>query len=98
MNLSHLAHAFIALLIQAALWSFVGPWGAAAAGVMFYFGREITQHEYMLKRIQRQKPDGGKPVRWHEGFWKGWSLDSTLDLLAPAIACGLAAYFGGSLF
>jgi len=30
-----------------------------------------------------------------EGVWRGWTLDSVLDVLLPALACGLLALMIG---
>jgi len=50
-----------------------------AAGVFFYLGREVAQHE--------RKERGTNPARGFM-FWR-WSLDAQLDLLFPVIAAVL---------
>jgi hypothetical protein len=47
-----------------------------AAGVFFYLGREVAQHE--------RKERGSHPAR---GFYVwNWSLDAVMDLLFPILA------------
>ena len=47
-----------------------------AAGVFFYLGREVAQHE--------RKERGDNPAR---GFFvQNWSLDAKMDLLFPILA------------
>ncbi|WP_275286923.1 hypothetical protein [Halomonas elongata] len=94
MNQSHLAHAIIAVLITVTIWAVMtrldlpaGEILGAAVAIALYLGREITQHEYKLG-IQRGWQWGQTlPVRWWEGLLRGWSKDSALDLIAPAVAC-----------
>lgn len=92
MNRTHLEHAIIALVIQLALWPLFGPWAAAAVACAVFLGREIAQHEYRLAIWRGWKWGGPKPVRWHEGLWRGWTRDSVFDLLAPLVVCLLAAW------
>jgi hypothetical protein len=92
MNRTHLEHAIIALVIQLALWPLFGPWASAAVACAVFLGREIAQHEYRLAVFRGWKWGGPKPVRWHEGFWRGWTPDSVLDVLSPLLACWLIAW------
>lgn len=73
-----LFHALLAVIIQLALLPFIGALGGAAAGVFYYFGREIAQHEYK----------GAKPQSWYYGIINHWTLDSTLDVIFPILATG----------
>ncbi|HSP30787.1 MAG TPA: hypothetical protein VLO13_02070 [Halomonas sp.] len=90
-NITHVEHIVIALIIQLALLTLVSARMAGAIAVALLFGREIAQHEYRLG-IQRGWEWGETlPVGMFEGIFRGWTLDSALDILLPALACGLAA-------
>ncbi|ABY90387.1 hypothetical protein HAPgp19 [Halomonas phage phiHAP-1] len=92
MNRTHLEHALIALLIQFALYPFIGLWAAGAIAVTLFLGREIAQNEYRLANQRGWHWGQVPPVRWHEGFWRGWTRDSVLDVLSPLLACWLIAW------
>lgn len=95
MNITHLEHVIIALIIQLALLPFVSARVAGVIPVAILLGREIAQHEYRLA-IQRGWEWGETlPVGMFEGVWRGWTLDSVLDVLLPALACGLLAFLIG---
>jgi hypothetical protein len=83
MNHTHLEHAIIALGIQCLLWPIVGRWIGGSLIVAVFLGREIAQHEYA----------GGGPnhVGDFYGLFHHWSLDSSLDVLSPAVACTVLA-------
>jgi len=94
MNRTHLEHAVFALLIMALVWLPAwalglagGEWIGAAAGVAFFLGREHAQHEYRLARHRGWHWGPTLPVRWWEGVVRGWSRDSALDCLTPALVC-----------
>lgn len=91
MNLSHLEHVVIALLVQFALLLFTRPWSAGAIAVAIFLGREIAQHEYKLGIRRGWEWGETLPVGLFEGVWRAWTLDSVLDVLMPALACALAA-------
>ncbi len=91
MNVTHLEHVVIALCIQLALLPFFTPRAAGAIAITLFLGREIAQHEYKLG-IQRGWEWGETlPVGMFEGVWRGWTLDSALDVLLPALVCILVA-------
>ncbi|MES3674399.1 hypothetical protein QC589_00430 [Halomonas elongata] len=86
-----IAHAVIAAIIQLLLGQFIGYAAAGAVAVAFYASREITQHEYKLG-IRRGWVWGEKlPIQPWEPLVKGWSRDSVLDVIAPAVACAVIA-------
>jgi len=85
------SHALVAVVIQLVLWPLVGLAGGGTAGVAFYLGREITQHEYKGGSWEKDLPPS-------YGFIHHWSLDSVLDMAAPVAACGAvyaAAWYAG---
>ncbi|WKD30244.1 hypothetical protein NDQ72_09980 [Halomonas sp. KG2] len=91
MNITHLEHVFIALLIQMALLPFANARVTGTIAVALLLGREIAQHEYRLA-VQRGWEWGQTlPVGIFEGVWRGWTLDSVLDVVLPALACTVAA-------
>jgi hypothetical protein len=90
-NITHLEHVFVALLIQIVLLPFANARVTGAIAVAILLGREIAQHEYRLG-IQRGWEWGETlPVGMFEGVWRGWTLDSVLDVLLPALACTIVA-------
>lgn len=93
MNKTQLEHALIALLIQLALWPFMGLWLAGALACALFLGRELAQNEYRLANRRGWLWGDTLPVRWHEGLWRGWTLDSVLDIAAPVVACACAAWW-----
>ncbi|MGP5016993.1 hypothetical protein ACTXPD_08225 [Vreelandella alkaliphila] len=91
MNITHLEHVFVALLIQVALLPFASARVTGAIAVALLLGREIAQHEYRLA-VQRGWEWGKTlPVGIFEGVWRGWTLDSVLDVVLPALACTVVA-------
>lgn len=83
------SHAVVAVAGQAALAPLIGPVGGGVAMVAFYASREYTQHEYKLA-IQRGWQWGDRlsaTVKPWEPLYRGWSIDSALDLAAPVAAC-----------
>lgn len=91
MNMTHLEHVFVALLIQIALLPVANARVTGAIAVAILLGREIAQHEYKLG-IQRGWEWGETlPIGMFEGVWRGWTLDSVLDVLFPALACTVVA-------
>lgn len=91
MNITHLEHVFVALLIQVALLPFANARVTGAIAVALLLGREIAQHEYRLA-VQRGWEWGQTlPVGIFEGVWRGWTLDSVLDVVLPALACTVVA-------
>ena len=91
MNITHLEHVIIALVIQISLLPLVSVRVAGSIAIALLLGREVAQHEYRLG-IQRGWEWGeALPVGMFEGVWGGWTLDSVLDVLLPALACGVLA-------
>ncbi|MCD6003296.1 MAG: hypothetical protein J7L56_10600 [Halomonas sp.] len=91
MNITHLEHVFVALLIQMALLPFANARVTGAIAVALLLGREIAQHEYRLA-VQRGWEWGQTlPVGIFEGVWRGWTLDSVLDVVLPALTCTVVA-------
>ncbi|KKO07639.1 hypothetical protein LCGC14_0055950 [marine sediment metagenome] len=89
LNITHLEHVIIALIIQGALLRLASASVAGSIAVALLMGREIAQHEYRLG-IQRGWEWGETlPVGMFEGVWRGWTLDSALDVVLPALACSL---------
>ncbi len=93
MNMSHLEHVLIGLGIQLllALLPRVTLWVSGALVVAVFLGREIAQHEYRLAVARGWEWGQTQPVGLFEGVYKGWHLDSILDVLAPALTCLLVA-------
>ena len=91
MNRSYIEHALIALLLQFALWPFVGMWVGGAVAVAIFLGREIAQNEYRVANSRGWVWGQVPPVNWYEGAWRGWTLKSVFDVLAPLAACVLIA-------
>lgn len=86
LNSTHAEHAAFALAYQVPTGLLTGDWWwAGAVPVAFFVAREHAQREY---QITKGGPVGG--LKWHEGFF-GWSKDSILDVVAPAVACVAAA-------
>ncbi|MCC5903924.1 MAG: hypothetical protein JJT87_18585 [Halomonas sp.] len=91
MNYTHLEHIFVALMIQFMLLPFVSAKVSGSIAIALLLGREIAQHEYKLG-VQRGWEWGETlPVGMFEGVWRGWTLDSALDVILPALACIMAA-------
>lgn len=91
MNITHFEHVTIALIIQLLLLPFVSARVGGTIAIAVFLGREIAQHEYRLG-IQRGWEWGETlPVGMFEGVWRGWTLDSVLDVLLPALACAVVA-------
>jgi len=93
-NKTHAEHAFIASAIQLALWPLLGLLAGGVVACAVFLGREIAQHEYRLALKRGWVYGRPKPVRWYEGTTTGWTVDSVLDVVAPAAAC-LAVYSAG---
>jgi hypothetical protein len=97
LNKTHAEHSVIAVVIQLCLWPAFGLWAAGSISIAVLLGREIAQHEYKLAIDLGWSWGEVKPVKWHEGIVKGWSNDSILDLIVPALVClfvvGLANIF-----
>ncbi|MDQ7735517.1 hypothetical protein QT231_22690 [Halomonas sp. SpR1] len=93
MNKSQLEHALIAVLIQIALFPFMGMWIAGSVAVALFLGREIAQNEYRVAHRRGWTWGQVPPVNWYEGAWRGWTIKSALDVLSPLAACLLVALF-----
>lgn len=91
MNITHLEHIIIALIIQLLLLPLTSARVAGSIAVALLLGREIAQHEYRLGTQRGWEWGETLPVGMLEGVWRGWTLDSALDVLLPAMACGTVA-------
>lgn len=91
MNRTHIEHTVIAAILQLLAWPAIGLVSGAALAIALLLGREIAQHEYKLALQRGWQWGQTKPVAWHEGFLRGWSRDSFLDVLIPATACAAIA-------
>jgi hypothetical protein len=80
-------HSAIALVLQAIIGLVTGDWWmGAAAGSLFFVGREHAQAEY--RNIEHHY--GGR--RANMPWWGGmdprvWNIKSLLDFILPSIAC-----------
>jgi hypothetical protein len=75
MILTALSHALITALCGLVGWYFGELGIGLAAGLAFYFGREVAQHERKTR---------GTAIRGL--FVWNWNLDAQLDMLFPIIA------------
>jgi len=91
MNRTHLEHALIALGVQLILWPMLGIVATGIVACAVFFGREVAQHEYKLGMDRGWVWGETLPVKWWEGIAKGWSRDSVLDVVTPALLCALLA-------
>lgn len=95
MNLTSLEHAAASIAIQSLIGLLTGNWWiGAAAGSLFFIGREHAQAEYRWIALFGSGSRHNLP--WWGGFdIKVWNhLDSWLDWLVPAVATmGVAYYF-----
>jgi hypothetical protein len=79
--ISWFAHAGITAVAGCVGLLFGNLYAGLAAGVFFYLGREVAQHE--------RKERGDNPLR---GFFvQNWSLDAKMDLLFPVGAAIILA-------
>ncbi|CBV44056.1 hypothetical protein [Halomonas elongata] len=90
-----LSHALIAIAIQLAVGQLIGYAAAGALAVAFYLGRELSQHEYKLGIRRGWEWGESLPVKPWEPIIRGWSRDSALDIIVPAIAVAALAYWLG---
>ena len=92
MNLSHLEHVVIALIIQGlfmgggyVLKRPYGAWFGACFVIALFLGREHAQREYKIG-------DPSQLVGYEAlAIWR-WSSDAQLDLLLPALAVFTVAW------
>lgn len=92
-NWEHVGFGLMIMIALSALLSLLRIEGAVLIGftaaVTWFLARECTQHEYKLGMERGWTWGETLPVRWWEGVARGWSRDSLIDWLAPAVACGL---------
>lgn len=94
MNISHLTHTIIALLLQTVFWGVSGNlWIGAAFAAGWFINRELTQAEY------RWISEFGKGKRenlpwWGQFDYRVWKTDAVLDALAPTLAVVALAQLG----
>ena len=85
MNKTHLEHTIGALIIQLVLWFPIGLVASTGVAIAIFVGREIAQHEYRIGINRGWIYGQNLPVKWYEGVTKGWTLDSVLDIVFPAV-------------
>ena len=78
MNQTNFEHAGYALLMQLALWPFVGAVAGGLFAVGFFLGREHSQREEIISPHDRSNPFPAFKI------WE-WSLDEKLDLIFPIL-------------
>ena len=86
MNRTNFEHAGYALLMQMALWPFVGPVAGGLFAIGFFLGREHSQREEIISPHNRDNPFPAFKI------WE-WEQDEQLDLLFPVIAVLSVAIF-----
>ena len=86
MNRTNFEHAGYALLMQLALWPFVGPVAGGLFAIGFFLGREHSQREEIISPHNRDNPFPAFKI------WE-WEQDEQLDLLFPVIAVLSVAIF-----
>lgn len=91
MNRTHLEHALIALGVQLILWPLLGVVAAGIVACAVFFGREVAQHEYKALRLQYHEALTLGELPWWVGLRYGWTRDSVLDVVTPAVLCALLA-------
>ena len=90
-NFTHLEHIFVAIVLQAVFTPLIGLGPAGLVAVSGLYGREVCQHEFKEHR-HTGKAINDLPIGF--GMFNHWTLDSVLDVLLPALACGAIYYFG----
>jgi hypothetical protein len=80
-------HTVGAIAGQLILWPVFGLFCGGAMAVAFFFGREVSQHEY--KEMRKRKKKTLNSVPFGHGLWNHWTLDSVMDVVVPAIECTL---------
>ena len=97
-NMNHLAHPVIALVMQAVIGLVSGDWWTGAVAGSFYFvGREYAQAEY--RNIEQHY--GG--FRRNMPYWGGlelraWTIKGLLDFILPSLACVAVALLRSWIF
>lgn len=86
MNRTNFEHAGYALLMQMALWPFVGPVAGGLFAIGFFLGREHSQREEIISPHNRDNPFPAFKI------WE-WEQDEQLDFLFPVIAVLSVAIF-----
>ncbi len=96
MNRTNLYHAAFALAMQAGIGLLSGDWWTAAAfGMAFFLGREVTQSEYHW--ITKYGNGKRAAMPWWGGFDpRAWTLDGLLDWLVPTVAVVAVAWVFGT--
>lgn len=94
LNRTHLEHTVIAVLIQLALWPVFGLVTGGLTACAVFLGREIAQHEYKALQLQQYSSLNLGTLPWYVGLRYGWNRDSILDVLTPAVACGVVILLG----
>ena len=86
MNRTNFEHAGYALLMQMALWPFVGPVAGGLFAIGFFLGREHSQREEIISPHNRDNPFPAFKI------WE-WEQDEQFDFLFPVIAVLSVAIF-----
>ena len=86
MNRTNFEHAGYALLMQMALWPFVGPVAGGLFAIGFFLGREHSQREEIVSPHNRDNPFPAFKI------WE-WEQDEQFDFLFPVIAVLSVAIF-----
>lgn len=96
LDLTPVAHAIWAVVIQVAIGHLIGKWAIGGAiGCMWFIAREHTQAEY--RWIAQFGAGKRANMPWWGGFdWRAWNLPSLLDWLVPVLACAVV-YFVATL-
>lgn len=78
-------HSVGAVAGQLLLWPIFGLMCGGAMAIAFFFGREVSQHEY--KEMKRLGTKTLNSVPFGHGLYNHWSYDSIMDVVVPAIFC-----------
>ena len=86
MNLKHLAHPVIALILQAVIGLACGDgWVGAAAGSFYFIGREYAQAEY--RNIEANYGGKRSNMPYFGGIEpRAWTLKGLTDFIYPSAA------------
>lgn len=99
MNRTNWQHALIGAVMMLVAWAILALIGVSGAAlialvipVTWFISRECTSHEYRLGVARGWRWGKKLPVRWWEGIARGWTRDSMLDWVTPALVCLLLLY------
>lgn len=86
-------HTVGAIAGQLILWPVFGLFCGGAMAIAFFFGREVSQHEYKEMKIRGTNTLNSVP--FGHGLWNHWSVDSIMDVVVPLIGCLIVWWIGG---